>query len=320
MQPTSWHREDASQPPDSDGEKPTNQDWDDAEKGLYDSNEKLPVAPRATHSSSDDDGRKKSLVIETYLFPTSPIHEGLTPPPALSPSGPRLSLAWPKGFAGQDGERPAPKKPAAPKKKVSRWILFQLWYNTYRKLFTLVTVLNALGILLAALGKFPYADKHSGALVLGNLLAAVLFRNELFLRFLYIVAIYGLRGVSSPTMTDHDGMVLTGFSGRRCASRLGRLRSCSMSAAFTRGARCLGLGKNCLVLDKKIEELTVVKVAHLQDRRHSSSPLGPARLGDCNGRHHQRARHRVHHQCLSVGSQVRPPLRPDSRVQDSDEG
>jgi hypothetical protein len=198
MQPSSWHREDANQPPNGD-EKHTNQDWDDAERGLYDSNEKLPIAPRRATHIDDDDGRKKSLVIETYLFPTSPIHEGLTPPPVFSPTSPRLSLAWPKGFVGQDGERPALKKPAAPKKKVSRWILFQLWYNTYRKLFTLVTFLNALGILLAGLGQFPYADKHSGALVLGNLLAAVLFRNELFLRFLYIVAIYGLKGVSTLT-------------------------------------------------------------------------------------------------------------------------
>jgi hypothetical protein len=48
---------------------------------------------------------------------------------------------------------------------------------------------------MAALGRFPYAVKHLGALVLGNLLMAILMRNELFGRFLYIVAIYGLRSV-----------------------------------------------------------------------------------------------------------------------------
>ncbi|PBP15806.1 hypothetical protein BUE80_DR013445 [Diplocarpon rosae] len=42
-------------------------------------------------------------------------------------------------------------------------------------------------------GHFPYAENHLGALVLGNLLAAIMVRNELFLRFLYFIAIYGLR-------------------------------------------------------------------------------------------------------------------------------
>jgi hypothetical protein len=50
---------------------------------------------------------------------------------------------------------------------------------------------------MCALGHFPYAENHIGYLVLGNLLFAVLMRNELFLRFLYLVAIYGLRPVSS---------------------------------------------------------------------------------------------------------------------------
>lgn len=48
---------------------------------------------------------------------------------------------------------------------------------------------------MAAVGRFPYAVNHLGALVLGNLLCAILFRNELWMRFLYMVAIYGLRGV-----------------------------------------------------------------------------------------------------------------------------
>lgn len=56
-------------------------------------------------------------------------------------------------------------------------------------------LLNMTGIIMAALGRFRYADHHLGALVLGNLLLAVLMRNELFLRFLYTIAIYGLRSV-----------------------------------------------------------------------------------------------------------------------------
>jgi hypothetical protein len=57
-----------------------------------------------------------------------------------------------------------------------------------RKFFTLVIILNGVGIILAAVGKFEYATNHSGALVLGNLLCAVMMRNELFLRFLYLIA------------------------------------------------------------------------------------------------------------------------------------
>ncbi|KAK2629678.1 hypothetical protein QTJ16_000498 [Diplocarpon rosae] len=75
----------------------------------------------------------------------------------------------------------------------SRWILFQLWFNTYRRFFVFVTLLNLVGISMTIAGHFPYAENHLGALVLGNLLAAIMVRNELFLRFLYFIAIYGLR-------------------------------------------------------------------------------------------------------------------------------
>ncbi|KAI9457759.1 hypothetical protein BJY52DRAFT_1374377 [Lactarius psammicola] len=79
---------------------------------------------------------------------------------------------------------PATKPPA--KKKVSKWILWQLWFNTYRKLFTFVFSLNMIGIGMAASGHFPYAEKYTGAMALGNLNFAILMRNELFGRFLYL--------------------------------------------------------------------------------------------------------------------------------------
>ena len=41
------------------------------------------------------------------------------------------------------------------------------------------------GILVACLHHFPYAEKHTAALALGNVLAAVACRNELFLRYLF---------------------------------------------------------------------------------------------------------------------------------------
>ncbi|KAF4965256.1 hypothetical protein FSARC_6925 [Fusarium sarcochroum] len=78
---------------------------------------------------------------------------------------------------------------------VNRWILFHLWFNTYRKLFLLCTSLNLAAMISAGLGHFSYAVNNSGAMVLGNLLFAVLVRNELFMRMLYTVTIFSLRSV-----------------------------------------------------------------------------------------------------------------------------
>ena len=156
-------------------------DLDDAENGLYDHTHGLTIVPPPpAHRDS------KYLWRESIFSPISPIHEGITP----SSSVPVLSLSWPAGWTPKD---PAPKKPPRPKQKISRWILFQVWFTTYRKFFTFVTLLNLAGITMAALGRFPYAQNHLGALVLGNLLCAILMRNELFLRFLYTISIYGLR-------------------------------------------------------------------------------------------------------------------------------
>lgn len=101
------------------------------------------------------------------------------------------------------GNASTPGPPA--NKKVSRWILWRLWFNTYRyastvsasrvtdstflltrKLFTFVVTLNIVGLVLAASGHFPYALKRTGAMALGNLYFAILMRNELFGRFLYL--------------------------------------------------------------------------------------------------------------------------------------
>lgn len=157
------------------------------EKGMYDSTQSLLILPPLAHVG------QMPTHTEGPLSPISPIHEGISP----FSSVPRLSLQWPKGW--QAAKAPPPdqvaKKPARPKQKISRWITFQLWFNTYRKFFTIVTLLNLAGIIMTALGRFPYAESHLGALVLGNLLCAILMRNELFLRFLYLIAIYGLRSV-----------------------------------------------------------------------------------------------------------------------------
>jgi hypothetical protein len=47
--------------------------------------------------------------------------------------------------------------------------------------------LNLVGMLLAILNVWTYPRKYTGALVLGNLFTAILIRNELFGRFLYLI-------------------------------------------------------------------------------------------------------------------------------------
>ncbi|KAF2276598.1 uncharacterized protein EI97DRAFT_473796 [Westerdykella ornata] len=166
---------------------------DAAEKGLCDSSLESVAPPPFVYVD-----QSKELHIDTKpvpLSPASPVHQGITP----FSSVPELSLQWPPGRRPTDAnkletvEKKKPLPAEKPKPKISRWILFDLWFNTYRKFFTFVTLLNLTGIILAALGKFPYAENHLGALVLGNLLCAIMVRNELFMRFLYMVAIYGLR-------------------------------------------------------------------------------------------------------------------------------
>ena len=47
--------------------------------------------------------------------------------------------------------------------------------------------MNGIGLLLAALDIWTYPRHYTGAFVLGNLLVAILVRNELFGRFLYLL-------------------------------------------------------------------------------------------------------------------------------------
>ena len=98
------------------------------------------------------------------------------------------------------GVKTARQKPA------SLWIRFRVWYNPYRmvssfewfapciadlpmQLFTFVFTLNMVGIFVACIHHFPYAEHHGAALALGNIVSAVACRNELFLRYLFWVVV-----------------------------------------------------------------------------------------------------------------------------------
>lgn len=50
-----------------------------------------------------------------------------------------------------------------------------------------IVSLELAGIIAAAAGKFPYAHNNTGGIIIGNILAGVVVRNEVFGRLLYIV-------------------------------------------------------------------------------------------------------------------------------------
>jgi len=130
------------------------------------------------------------------LEPAAPAYDAAekgTLEPAMPPQALILSSKDEKMLMQEKEALPSLEKAAAPKppvkkpkKKVSKWILWQLWYNTYRKLFTITFTLNMVGIGLAASGHFPYAIQFPGAMILGNLGFAILMRNEVFGRLLYL--------------------------------------------------------------------------------------------------------------------------------------
>jgi hypothetical protein len=208
----------------------------DAEKGMYEKTTELEAPLSFSYISQQSLDRSNS-----QLSPLSPVHEGITPNPSI----PDLSLSWPatspavrRGSINATAlETTVPKKPTPAKPKIPRWVLADLWFNTYRKFFTFIILLNMAGIIMTALGRFPYAENHLGALVLGNLLSAVLFRNELWMRFLYLVAIYGLRSVSRSSLCGNNPVANQKLaSGLPCASSMQLRLFCSMLEGFIRDA------------------------------------------------------------------------------------
>ncbi|THU85717.1 hypothetical protein K435DRAFT_685032 [Dendrothele bispora CBS 962.96] len=133
----------------------------DAEKGT------LQHLPSSSSSNFLKEASKNST--EVIVQPVSPLE---TPP-----IGKELTVAAP----------PAKAPPKKAPHKVSGWIRFRIWYNTYRKFFTFVMALNIVGIVLAATNTWTYPRHYTGAFVLGNLQAAILVRNELFGRLLYLI-------------------------------------------------------------------------------------------------------------------------------------
>ncbi|EUC57284.1 non-ribosomal peptide synthetase-like protein, putative [Rhizoctonia solani AG-3 Rhs1AP] len=81
---------------------------------------------------------------------------------------------------------PSQSKPRPRFIPASRWIRFQLWFNTYRRFFTFIVLFELAGMITAGLGHFPYAHENTEGIIIGNILAGVVVRNELFGRLLYL--------------------------------------------------------------------------------------------------------------------------------------
>ncbi|KAF4621340.1 hypothetical protein D9613_000841 [Agrocybe pediades] len=155
----------------------------------------------ASPSSAIDDAEKGLVVDRVYPpSPTTPSDAKSTPAPSFNVSS-SLTLvapAW-NGTPEKEKENPSPSPPPVLKKvsstpplkklkqRASRRVRFQLWFNTYRKFFTFVMAANITGIVLAILDIWKYPRQYTGAFVLGNLLTAILMRNEAFGRLLYLL-------------------------------------------------------------------------------------------------------------------------------------
>ncbi|KAF8061509.1 hypothetical protein FPV67DRAFT_1703970 [Lyophyllum atratum] len=147
-----------------DGRLPTS--FVDPEKGILD--------PLPLQQSSNEKDEKSSLTTMVDMLPT--VNSEADTKGGVYPVSKSVVLP-------SRPSKPTPK----PKKKVSKWIRSTLWFNTYRKFFTFTFGLNMIGLTLAASGHFPYAIRYSGAMVVGNFNFAIIMRNEIFGRLLYLV-------------------------------------------------------------------------------------------------------------------------------------
>ncbi|KAJ3337429.1 hypothetical protein HDU93_001069, partial [Gonapodya sp. JEL0774] len=76
--------------------------------------------------------------------------------------------------------------------RISKTTNFRVWFNTYKRLWVLTVALNAVLLSLAATDRFAYGKMNAPSFALGNILIAVVFRNELFLRGLFVMANSGI--------------------------------------------------------------------------------------------------------------------------------
>jgi hypothetical protein len=148
------------------------------------------MSPRPTYNevTNDLDGAEKGTLTNVI----APLPASLSPnkgtynldikprPLTSTPPDEKISLKV-------EPSQPPASKPKPKAKIYSKWIRWTVWFNTYRKLFTFCFSLNMIGIGLAASGVWTYPIHRPAPLVLGNLMMAILMRNEVFGRILYLI-------------------------------------------------------------------------------------------------------------------------------------
>lgn len=143
---------------------------DDAEKGVMEHEQPISLSLTLGQSNPSLGSQPSPTESQNNLGTKTPPEKAVAVVVPVTKAAPALK------------SKPKPSFPRA-----SRWIRFQLWFNTYRKFYTIVFTLNSIGLLLAIIGTWTYPRQYTGAFVLGNLLVAILMRNELFGRFLYLI-------------------------------------------------------------------------------------------------------------------------------------
>jgi len=85
----------------------------------------------------------------------------------------------------------ASSKPAARKKhsRLSIILLDQGLFTVYKRLFVVCSTLNLIGLVLAAMGQFPYARNRAALFSIVNILALTLCRSEAFLRVVFWLSV-----------------------------------------------------------------------------------------------------------------------------------
>ena len=85
----------------------------------------------------------------------------------------------------------ASSKPAARKKhsRLSIILLDQGLFTVYKRLFVVCLTLNIIGLVLAAMGQFPYARNRAALFSIVNILAFTLCRSEAFLRVVFWLSV-----------------------------------------------------------------------------------------------------------------------------------
>lgn len=92
---------------------------------------------------------------------------------------------------GKKANAPAPAKPPASsaRSRLGVILLDQGLFTVYKRLFVLCVALNAVGLVLAATGHFPYARAHAAVFAMYNILALTLCRSEAVLRVVFWLAV-----------------------------------------------------------------------------------------------------------------------------------